>query len=815
MKAGVGNNSGKRIWLAVFVLTLLLIFGGMVYGFWTFVRGVMEAAGELQARGVSVFQCLGNRACNQWFQNKAASRFDANLPYYLLPLVPLAALARVRLNEKPRKAPGLSRFATKDDLSRYLHGKDRSGWLGLYEGKVVRYPFRARFAHTLVLGQPGAGKTSRFYEPNLLMDALDGNSVVVIDLKWPNTQGFPRFIPVFENTGHRIELFLPYTEGTKKLPLLRDAADPLVAMEIAEGIIPVDQKATTMTFYKEQERAILSVLLRLEATVGTGSMGRLVRLLKQGYKEVESFVEDLGDERAKEEMGFFIDLTPNQKTGLIAGLLGKLQPFDDPRLERATSRGTEEEEIDVTEIARTPTFFYIGIPQDQLMEGVGQVFLQMVVRYINRTLLREARYHGGKCPVPVIIYLDEWANLGYLPGMDVMLATVRERQIAYVLTLQNLYQGIKDYGEAEFRAIVNNLGHWVIFPYAISIEDRMYLSRFMGETTAYETAVARGWSGVIPVFDPRLQVVEKEVARALLSPLEMNEFQEGQALVIGPGIYPVQVWLPRVDERKIGGYRNPLYAYGKYLGELRNAPEEVMAEVERRLFAVPEEAERSPVSRFREWVEAVLEGQYPVRLFRDPKTLALTKVHVDREQLPEILTSPPFFPEWKRQGWARFEKNDKAIAILPKGMDVLPGETLKALERLGLAWKLIDWVKDHRNLIKGISEDVKSPMAYFEEATLIIPETVYRDIFGEELPRVRELLSPQKSTRKGMKGVKLPAVVEYPWDNRDEPDKEAPRNPRTDRTPGEPQGVPPGEGDSPKQGADKKRHPGGLDWLFE
>ena len=683
MKAGTENTKAKRVWAGVFLLSVLLILGGLGYGVWGFVAGTVKAFQELAQNRVSLLDCLGNRACSRWLSQRAASGFNPDLAYYLLPLVPLAALARVRMAEKPRKAPGMSRFAKGEELERYLKGKERSGWLGLYEGKVMRYPTRVRFAHTLVLGQPGAGKTSRFYEPNLLMDALDGNSVVVVDLKWPNVQGFPRFIPFFEEAGHRIELFLPYTEGSKKLPLLKDAADPLVAMEIAEGIIPVDQKATSMTFYKEQERAVLSVLLRLEATAGTGSMGRLVRLLKQGYKEVEAFVEDLGDQRAKEEMGFFIDLTPNQKTGLIAGLLGKLQPFDDPRLERATSRGSEEEEIDVTEIAREPSFFYIGIPQDQLMEGVGQVFLQMVVRYINRTLLREARHHGGRCPVPVVIYLDEWANLGYLPGMDVMLATVRERQIAYVLTLQNLHQGVKDYGEAEFRAIVNNLGHWVIFPYAISIEDRMYISRFLGETTAYESAVARGWRGVVPIFDPRLQVVEKEVARALLSPLEMNEFREGQALVVGPGIYPVQVWLPRVDERSIGGYRNPLYAYGKHLGALRQEPEEVMAHVERHLFA-PQEEERTPLARFREWVGAVLEGQYPVRLFRDPNTLALTKVQVEREALPEPLATPPFFPEWKRQGWVRFERNDKALAILPKGMDVLPGETLKNLERLGV-----------------------------------------------------------------------------------------------------------------------------------
>ncbi len=421
----MSGTQDRKKWVVLFLVSVVLMLAGIGYGVYGFFTGVGRVVGEMERSGVSVFGCLQSRECTRWFNERLARGFSYDFVYWLLPLMPLAALARMRMNEKPRKAPGMSRYATVQDVRAYLEG-ERSGWLGIFQGKPLRYPKELRFGHTLVLGQPGAGKTSRFYEPNLLTDALDGNSVVVVDLKWPNLKGFPRFLPLLETTEHRIELFLPYEPGTKRLPLLRDASDPLVAMEIAEGIIPVDQRATAMTYYKDQERAILATLIRLEATIGAGSMGRLVRLLKQGPKAVKEFVDELGDQRAKEEMGFFYELTPNQQTGLVAGLVGKLQPFDDPRLERATSRGLPHEEIDVAEVARTPTFLYIGIPQDQLMEGVGQVFLQMVVRYINRTLLREARHHGGRCPVPVIIYMDEWANLGYLPGMDVMLATVRE-----------------------------------------------------------------------------------------------------------------------------------------------------------------------------------------------------------------------------------------------------------------------------------------------------------------------------------------------------------------------------------------------------
>ena len=799
--------------MAVFLVSLAALLGGMVYGGYSFGKGVAEVLGELKQHRVDAFQCFQNRACSRWFNQRLSEKAKLDWVYYLIPALLLGGVARVKMGEKVRKAPGMSRYATLEDIRAYLTGP-RSGWLGIYQNKVVRYPEALRFSHTLILGQPGAGKTSRFYEPNLLMDALDGYSVVVFDLKWPNTQGFPRFIPFFENTGHRIELFLPYTPGSKKLPLLRDAADPLVAKEIAEGIIPVDQRATGMTYYKDQERAILATLIQLEATMGSGSMGHIVNLLKAGHKAVEEYIQDLGDEKAKKETGFFFDLTPNQKTGLIAGLVGKLQPFDDPRLERATSRGLPEEEIDIGEIARTKTFLYIGIPQDQLMEGVGQVFLQMAVRYINRSLLREARMHGGRCPVPVIVYLDEWANFGYLPGMDVMLATVRERRIGYVLTLQNLYQGVKDYGEAEFKAIVNNLNHWVLFPGAISLEDRKFIEDVLGQTTAYETTVAHGWRGVIPIFDPRKQITEREVARPMLSAMEMNDFAEGEALILGPRVYPLRVWLPRVDEPQIGGYKNPLYPYGKYLGQLRHEPDEVMAAVERHLHPRETEEEQAPERRFVDWVKAVVDGEYRVALYRDPQTLAVTKVHVYRDPLPEPLHTPPFFQEWKRNGWVRFEKGDKAIAITPKGLEVLPVEEKVKLEKLGLAWKLAEWARSNTEVIKGLGSEPKTPMAYFEEASLVVPESVLREIYGPEVSRVQELLKPQRTTRKGVPSVKLPAVVEYMWDNADAADG----GEKGKREGGEDRGEDRrgrGPKESSKGRGEDKRSRSPVDWLFD
>lgn len=93
-------------------------------------------------------------------------------------------------------------------------------------------------------------------------------------------------------------------------------------------------------------------------------------------------------------------------------------------------------------------------------------------------------------------------------------------------------------------------------------------------------------------------------------------------------------------------------------------------------------------------------------------------------------------------------------------------------------------------------------MAYFEKAALVVPEGALKDIFGEELPRVRELLQPQRTRRKGVESVKLPAVVEYLWDSK------VPQ-PEEDKSAGDGKG----KGKERSKGSSDGGSP--VDWLFE
>ena len=124
------------------------------------------------------------------------------------------------------------------------------------------------------------------------------------------------------------------------------------------------------------------------------------------------------------------------------------------------------------------------------------------------------------------------------------------------------------------------------------------------------------------------------------------------------------------------------------------------------------------------------------------------------------------------------------------------------LEKLGLAWRMAEWAKENQRVIAGLGEEVPTPMAYFEKAALVVPEGALKDIFGEELPRVRELLQPQRTRRKGVESVKLPAVVEYLWDMRGS-------NPEEDKPAGDDKGKDKGRSKGSSSGGSS------VDWLFE
>ncbi len=568
-------------------------------------------------------------------------------------LAAMAALAHVWADHMGRKSdlpPGSARWANRNEMRVFIHGERTSpqrGYLGMLAPihrrwwmsppPVLRLPERLRCSHCLVVGGSGARKTTGYHKPNVLLDAMDGVSVVIFDLKYPDPKsGFWDCVPYFARRGHDVQLFLPFDRQTLALPLLGDVRTLEDAYDIVDLLLPPPLQDNSATFYRDQERQLLVGLLLgvvrdhlrtpSDAFVGTPSLRRLFRLCLAGIREIERYVHTHPDSQVREAIAGLFELEDRLLAGIAAGVAGRLQIFNDDRLDRATSLPPDPRlEVRLAQLGTAPTLLYVGMPQERVQGARGQLVLQLVKRAVDRALLQTADRCGGALPVHVSVYLDDLAAMGPLPNVSEMMATMRSRRVAYHLSLQNRAHGELLYGPTGFRSFfVNNIQTVIIFPRYLKFDDAAYFSEMLGFMTVEQRSMGltrRGW-----LHGSRTNW-SREGLRPLLPPEEYPDWPEPMGILFAIGARPARVLLPRVDEHRVAGIRNPLHRFHPYLApggdELSRgqqvtalirthlswvdahratSPERTQAGVERRILTdargVSAEGDRAPTSTY-------------------------------------------------------------------------------------------------------------------------------------------------------------------------------------------------------------------------
>ena len=743
------------------VIAVFTLLGGVGWGVWTWVQklthlidlGWAAYLGQSKANlMIFVSACARDTTCGPVLA-QAWQGVKTDLPWLLLGVVffasALGAAVAATLSQKPglQKSPGGARWATNFDLKPLLRGERGSpqrGYLGLHPtGQPLRPPERLRCAHTLLVGGTGAGKSTGYYKPNLLMDALDACSAVAIDLKYPDTRsGLFDLVPVFAEAGHDVQLFLPFDATTLRLPLLQGAEDSVTASQITDILTPLRDAGGDGGFFSKQQRALLAGLILGFARRGETSLAGIARLLLAGTPEVAAYVRSHPDAEVRERLGGFFEQETRIRHGVVRGLVEELELFLDPRLERATTASANpRENINLVTIGERPTLLYIGIPQDELMRSRGQTLLQLIKRVLDSALIRTANAHGGRLPVHTSIYLDEFASLGPLPNVGESFATMRSRRVAYHVSLQNRAQGEAVYGREAFRSFVSgNLRQTLVFPRYLSFEDATYFSEAMGELTAVSTTTGTTRKHA---FDwPNHHRRQQEVGRPLLSVEEMHDLPEGMAVLLQSGSPPTKVLLPRLDERRLLGVRNPLHRLYRRLasqevevsqvvddilekrksvsdasttqrrlqnlrqqyvspsvtpspiserpGDLSNLLPNPSEKSEKAVSPKPSDATPNTTSNtssetahhaLREWLSAVLEHDIPVQVeMLAHRRHEAARLAVPRASLPAELRAPDGLDAWTAHGWVM--QTGDTLAIVGEGLKLIGEGQVKRLRAL-------------------------------------------------------------------------------------------------------------------------------------
>jgi len=304
-------------------------------------------------------------------------------------------------------------------------------------------PKYARNKNMLIVGGSGSGKTRFCIKPNLLQMH---SSYVVTDPKGSvvnecghalDKNGYD--IKVFNTINFRKSMhYNPFAYIHSEKDILK-LVTALMANTKGEGKgnDPFWEKAETLLY------TALIAYIHYEAPSEEQNFSTLLEMLNsmEVREEDENFknaVDMLFDELEAIEPDHFA-VRQYKKYKLAAGKTAKtilvscgarLAPFDIAELREITSY--DELELDMLGDKKTALFLIMSDTDATFNFLIAMIYSQM----FNLLCEKADDVYGGRLPVHVRCLVDECANIGQIPNLEKLMATIRSREISACLVLQ-------------------------------------------------------------------------------------------------------------------------------------------------------------------------------------------------------------------------------------------------------------------------------------------------------------------------------------------------------------------------------------------
>ena len=304
-------------------------------------------------------------------------------------------------------------------------------------------PKTARNKNVLVVGGSGSGKTRFFIKPNLMQlhssyVVTDPKGSIVVEcgkllqrnqykIKILNTINFKK--------SHHYNPFA-YLHSEKDILKL---VTTLIANTQGDGKSGDD-------FWRKAETLLYTALIGYiyyEAPVEEQNFATLIEMIntmevREDDEDFKNPVDLMFEELAKREPHHFA-VRQYAKYRLAAGKTAKsiliscgarLAPFDIQELREITSY--DELELDTLGDRKTALFIIISDTDDTFNFLACMVYTQL----FNLLCDKADDVYGGRLPVHVRCLIDECANIGQIPNLEKLMATIRSREISACLVLQ-------------------------------------------------------------------------------------------------------------------------------------------------------------------------------------------------------------------------------------------------------------------------------------------------------------------------------------------------------------------------------------------
>ena len=399
-------------------------------------------------------------------------------------------------------------------------------------------PKNARNKNVLVVGGSGSGKTRFWLKPNLLQCH---SSYVVTD---PKGSIVVECGNALLKNGYKVRIL--NTINFKKSMHY----NPFAYVHSEKDILKLVTTLMTNTkgegsggdpFWEKSERLLLTALiayLHYEAPVEEQNFATLLEMLNtmqvlEDDEEYQNPVDLLFEELAKKKPNSFAGrqyklyklAAGKTAKSILISCGARLAPFDIQELRDLTMY--DELQLDTLGDKKTALFLIISDTDSTFNFLISMVYTQL----FNLLCDKADDVYGGKLPIHVRCLIDECANIGQIPNLEKLVATIRSREISACLVLQARSQ-LKAIYKDNADTIVGNMDSQIFLGGSepTTLKD---LSEMLGKETidAFNTSDTRGNS-------PSYGTTFQKMGHELLSRDELAVLDGGKCILQLRGVRP-------------------------------------------------------------------------------------------------------------------------------------------------------------------------------------------------------------------------------------------------------------------------------------
>ena len=404
-------------------------------------------------------------------------------------------------------------------------------------------PKNARNKNMLVVGGSGSGKTRYFIKPNLLQCTSKSHPVsfVVTDPKGGLIQECG--LALLKN-GYKIRTMntINFHKSMRY--------NPFAYIHEEKDILKLVTTLMTNTkgegqggdpFWDKAERLLLTSLiayLHYEAPAEEQNFATLLEMLNtmqvseedEDYQNpVDLLFEDLAKKKPNSFAGRQYKLyklaAGKTAKSILISCGARLAPFDIQELRDLTMY--DELQLDTLGDKKTALFLIMSDTDSTFNFLISMVYTQL----FNLLCDKADDVYGGKLPIHVRCLIDECANIGQIPNLEKLVATIRSREISACLVLQAKSQ-LKAIYKDNADTIIGNMDSQIFLGGSEpgTLKD---LSELLGKETidAFNTSDTRGNS-------PSYGTTFQKMGHELLSRDELAVLDGGKCILQLRGVRP-------------------------------------------------------------------------------------------------------------------------------------------------------------------------------------------------------------------------------------------------------------------------------------